>query len=110
MENKISSTIEDYLGVIYVLERDGEPIQGVRLADLLGVSAPTVTNTLKRMIRDGLLEVNPAGGPRLTESGMVKAQTLMRRHPHASPTVINQMLEDWLGGSSPQATQPTPAR
>jgi len=86
MEDKISSTIEDYLGVIYVLERDGDPIQGVRLAELLGVSAPTVTNTLKRMIRDGLLQNNPQEGPRLTEAGLAKAQTLMRRH----------MLAEWM--------------
>jgi DtxR family Mn-dependent transcriptional regulator len=85
MENKISSTIEDYLGIIYVLERDGEPVQGVRLAELLGVSAPTVTNTLKRMTRDGLLE-SGTGGPHLTASGLEQARTVMRRH----------MLAEWM--------------
>jgi len=85
MEPKISSTIEDYLGIIYILERDGEPVQGVRLAELLGVSAPTVTNTLKRMARDGLLELG-TGGPRLTLTGMDQARTVMRRH----------MLAEWM--------------
>ena len=39
-----------------MLERDGEPVVGARLAELLGVTPPTVTNTLKRMVRDGLVE------------------------------------------------------
>lgn len=86
MENKVSATIEDYLGVIYVLERDNEPIHGVRLAALLGVSAPTVTNTLKRMVRDGLLEMNSETGTHLTAHGMEQAKILMRRH----------MLAEWM--------------
>ena len=86
MENKISSTIEDYLGVIFVLERDNEPIQGIRLAELLGVSAPTVTNTMKRMVRDGLLEMHPETGTHLTAVGMDQAKTVMRRH----------MLAEWM--------------
>ena len=47
----LSSTIQDYLSLIYVMERDNEPVVGARLAELLGVTAPTVTNTLKRMTR-----------------------------------------------------------
>ena len=51
----LSSTIQDYLSLIYVMERDNEPVVGLRLAELLGVTPPTVTNTLKRMTRDGLI-------------------------------------------------------
>ncbi|MBA4420352.1 MAG: hypothetical protein C0391_04320 [Anaerolinea sp.] len=86
MKNKISSTIEDYLGVIYILERDKEAIRGVRLAELLGVSTPTVTNTLQRMVRDGLLEMNPQTGICLTPAGLEQAMTVMRRH----------MLAEWM--------------
>jgi DtxR family Mn-dependent transcriptional regulator len=53
--SNLSPTIQDYLAFIYVMERDKEPVVGSRLAELLGVTAPTVTNTLKRMARDGLL-------------------------------------------------------
>jgi len=82
---KLSSTIEDYLMMIYVLERDGEPVLGVRLAELLGVTPPTVTNTLKRMVRDGLI-LNDKQGTRLTRAGHKSAQTVTRRH----------MLTEWL--------------
>ncbi len=86
MSDKVSPTIEDYLGVIYVLERDKEPIVGVRLAELLGVTPPTVTNTLKRMVRDGLLEMEAETGTHLTAEGLDVAKTVMRRH----------MLAEWM--------------
>lgn len=82
---KLSTTIEDYLSLIFVLERDNEPVVGVRLAELLGVTPPTVTNTLKRMVRDGLI-VSDKEGTRLTRAGRDSAQTVTRRH----------MLTEWL--------------
>jgi len=82
---KLSATIEDYLSLIYVLERDNEPVVGVQLAELLGVTPPTVTNTLKRMTRDGLVSMD-ARGTHLTEAGWRSARTVMRRH----------MLTEWM--------------
>ncbi len=82
---KLSSTIEDYLSLIYVLERDKVPVVGAHLAELLGVSAPTVTNTLKRMVRDGLLTMNE-NGTHFTQLGWESARTVMRRH----------MLMEWM--------------
>ena len=33
MNTRPTQTVEDYLGVMYILERDGEVINGKRLAD-----------------------------------------------------------------------------
>ena len=86
MENlKLSPTIEDYLGIMIILLRDGEPVVGARLAELLGVTPPTVTNTLKRMVRDGLVVMDEAG-TNLTSQGMEAARSVLRRH----------MLTEWL--------------
>ncbi len=85
-QEKFSPTIEDYLGLFYILERDGEVVTGVRLAELLNVSSPTVTNTLKRMVRDGLVAMDDKKGPHLTPKGLETAQSVMRRH----------MLTEWL--------------
>ncbi len=82
---KLSTTVQDYLSLIYVLERDNSPIVGAQLADLLRVSAPTVTNTLKRMVRDGLIQMDDKG-TRLTEAGRESARTVVRRH----------MLTEWM--------------
>jgi len=86
MEERASKTIEDYLLVLYVLQRDGEPVVGARLAELLNVSPPTVTNTLKRMARDGLLKHDPGIGPQLTAQGWSMAESVMRRH----------MMAEWM--------------
>lgn len=82
---KLSTTIEDYLSLIYVLERDNEPVVGAHLAELLGVTPPTVTNTLKRMVRDGLISMDERG-THLTEAGWNSARSVMRRH----------MLTEWM--------------
>ena len=83
--DKLSTTVEDYLSLIYVLERDDEPVVGTHLAELLGVTPPTVTNTLKRMARDGLITMDETG-THLTENGWASARTVVRRH----------MLTEWM--------------
>jgi DtxR family Mn-dependent transcriptional regulator len=85
---KLSATIENYLSLMYVLERDKEPVVGVRLAQLLNVTPPTVTNTLKRMVRDGLITMDK-NGTRLTKTGKQSARTVVRRH----------MLTEWMMAS-----------
>ena len=86
MTTKTSATIEDYLGLIYISERDGDSISGTRLAELLAVSAPTVTNTLKRMVRDDLITMDANHSPHLTPQGDQLARQVMRRH----------MLAEWM--------------
>ena len=83
--DKLSTTIENYLSLLYVLERDNESILGVHLAQLLRVTPPTVTNTLKRMGRDGLITMGK-NGTRLTRTGKNSARTVLRRH----------MLTEWM--------------
>jgi DtxR family Mn-dependent transcriptional regulator len=83
--DKLSTTIENYLAIFYILERDKEPVVGVHFAQLLGVTPPTVTNTLKRMVRDGLITVDK-NGTRLTKAGKQSARTVVRRH----------MLTEWM--------------
>src|SRR5512140_1788556 len=82
---KLTLTVENYLSLLYVLERDSEPVVGARLAELLGVTPPTVTNTLKRMVRDGLITMKK-NETRLTKNGKQAAWTVVRRH----------MLTEWM--------------
>jgi DtxR family Mn-dependent transcriptional regulator len=81
-----SPTIEDYLWMIFTLQRDGEEVIGARLAELLSVSPPTVTVTLKRMMRDGWVSLDEKKRILLTEEGKQAASTVLRRH----------MLVEWL--------------
>jgi len=83
---KPSSTIEDYLGIIFCLERDGKIVRGVKLAKLMDVSAPTVTVTLKRMLRDNWIKINNKKEITLTALGKEAARSVIRRH----------MLTEWM--------------
>ncbi len=81
-----SPTIEDYLGVMYTLDRDGESIIGAKLSELLEVSAPTVTVTLKRMIRDNWITMDQKKEIHLTKKGGAAAASIIRKH----------MLTEWM--------------
>ena len=85
-ESRPTPTIEDYLAIMYVMERDGEEIIAARLAESLVVTPPTVTVTLKRMERDGWIEVEGHKNIHLTEPGCEAASSVIRRH----------MLTEWM--------------
>jgi DtxR family Mn-dependent transcriptional regulator len=84
--NRPTPTIEDYLSLFLILQRDNEPVIGARLAELMNVSPPTVTNTLQRMVRDGLISQNDPKSAMLTEKGLKAPRSVVRRH----------MLSEWM--------------
>jgi DtxR family Mn-dependent transcriptional regulator len=79
-ENSPTPTIEDYLMVIYVMQRDGKDVIGARLAEWMNVSPPTVSITIKRMVRDGWLIVQDNQRLLLTPPGREAAAAVLRRH------------------------------
>lgn len=81
-----TATVEDYLAAIYILERDREAVIGARLAELLQVSAPTVTLTLKRMNSSGWVISDEKKEIHLTQEGHELARSVIRRH----------MLTEWM--------------
>ena len=85
-QSRPTPTIEDYLAIMFVMERDGEEIIAARLAESLEVTPPTVTVTLKRMERDGWIEVEGRKNIHLTELGCEAASSVIRRH----------MLTEWM--------------
>lgn len=80
-EDHRNEMAEDYVELIYRLE--GEAPEGVRTVDLvaaLAVAQPTVTKTLERLQRDGLVEVEPRRRVLLTERGRELARASLERH------------------------------
>lgn len=76
----LTPTIEDYLVVIYIMQREGRDVIGARLAEWMNVTPPTVSTTVKRMVRDGWLSVEPNQRIALTEQGRAAAASVLRRH------------------------------
>ncbi|MGE0544571.1 MAG: metal-dependent transcriptional regulator [Dehalococcoidia bacterium] len=83
---------ENYLIAIQTLHDDEIRCIPARIAELVGVSPPTVTEALKRMARDGY--IHPSHDPEvtLTDEGRALVAALMRRH-----RIVERWLTDALG-------------
>src|SRR5262249_49917050 len=91
-EPKVSQVMADYLETIYNLAMEGEGVIGARLAEKFGVAPPTVTETLKRLVRDGLVEMDSRRHVTLTVRGLEEAERILRRH-----RLTERLLVDLLG-------------
>lgn len=85
-------TVEAYLEIIYMMGTEGQPVIGARLAESLHVSRPTVTATLKRMVREGLVKINHGKEIQMTARGQTIAERLQQRH-----RIVERWLTDELG-------------
>jgi DtxR family Mn-dependent transcriptional regulator len=88
-----SETLEEYLEAIYKLAERGDA-RPSRLAEAMGVSAPTVTSALKRLKTRGLV-TRPAGGIALTAMGRVEALSIIRRHRLAERFLVDVLGMPW---------------
>ncbi|HEY3115983.1 MAG TPA: metal-dependent transcriptional regulator [Chloroflexota bacterium] len=90
-----SRTVEDYLLSMYTMASEGHTVITARLAEALDVAPPTVTATLHRMTRDGLIEVRPNKEVVLTGAGQERAETMVRRHRLAERLLTDILGLDW---------------
>src|SRR4051812_50046266 len=81
-------TTEMYLRTIFELEEEGIVPLRARIAERLGQSGPTVSQTVARMERDGLLAVSGDRHLELTGAGREKATRVMRKHRLAERLVV----------------------
>lgn len=82
-------TTEMYLRTVYDLEEEGIPPLRARIAERLGHSGPTVSQTVARMERDGLLHVGDGRQIELTEQGRLLATRVMRKHRLAERLLVD---------------------
>ena len=89
---RITISKENYLKTISEAESEGEIVKAVTLTRWLHVSAPAVTMAIKRLKRDGLIEVGAEGQINLTGPGREIASRLLLRHH-----LIERMLTEVFG-------------
>ena len=87
--NDLVDTTEMYLKTILELEEEGVPPLRARIAERLHQSGPTVSQTVARMERDGLLTVEGDRHLALTDTGRVHAVSVMRKHRLAELLLVN---------------------
>ncbi|PUA82528.1 metal-dependent transcriptional regulator [Nocardioides currus] len=88
-------TTEMYLRTIYELvEEDIVPLRA-RIAERLHQSGPTVSQTVARMERDGLVTVEGDRHLELTDEGLRLATRVMRKHRLAERLLTDVIGLDW---------------
>lgn len=88
-------TTEMYLRTIYELGEEGVPPLRARIAERLKQSGPTVSQTVARMERDGLVTVHPDRHLVLSEKGQALAARVMRRHRLAERLLTDVIGLEW---------------
>src|SRR5210317_68735 len=88
-------TTEMYLRTIVDLEEEGIPPYRARISERLGHSGPTVSQTVARMERDGLLVVEADRQLALTKKGRKKAFEVARKHRLAERLLADVIGLDW---------------
>ena len=90
---------EEYCETIYGLNEDNLQVIQARIADRLNISRPAVSETVKRMRAEGLIEEGEGTGTiTLTPAGFFLAETIVRRH-----RLAERFLTDILGLSWSEA-------
>jgi DtxR family transcriptional regulator, Mn-dependent transcriptional regulator len=88
-------TTEMYLRTILELEEEAIVPLRARISERLGHSGPTVSQTVGRMERDGLVVVSDDRSLELTDSGRQKAVDVMRKHRLAERLLSDVIGLDW---------------
>lgn len=88
-------TTEMYLRTVFELEEEGITPLRARIAERLGQSGPTVSQTVARMERDGLVTVEGDRHLELTDDGRAMAVRVMRKHRLAERLLVDVIGLDW---------------
>jgi DtxR family transcriptional regulator, Mn-dependent transcriptional regulator len=88
-------TTEMYLRTVFELEEEGIVPLRARIAERLTQSGPTVSQTVARMERDGLLHVAGDRQLALTDAGRTLATRVMRKHRLAECLLVSVIQMPW---------------
>ena len=96
MKSAPSSSIEDYVKVIYTFtEWQDRPITSSQLAARLGVANSSVSEMVRKLREQGLVDHRPYGAVRLTEEGRALALTMVRRHRLLETFLVRELGYRW---------------
>ena len=93
--SELIDTTEMYLRTVYELLEEGVPPLRARIAERLHQSGPTVSQTVARMERDGLLAVKADRTIKLTPKGARLARDVMRKHRLAERLLTDVIGLEW---------------
>ncbi|MFI1754709.1 metal-dependent transcriptional regulator [Streptomyces sp. NPDC020571] len=93
--SRLIDTTEMYLRTVLELEEEGVVPLRARIAEHLDQSGPTVSQTVARMERDGLLRIAADRHLELTDTGRRLATRVMRKHRLAECLLVDVIGLEW---------------
>ena len=91
-----SSSIEDYVKVIYAYtEWQDKPITSTALATRLGVANSSVSEMVRKLKDQGLVDHQPYSPIRLTGKGLKLALSMVRRHRLLESYLVRELDYSW---------------
>ncbi|SFP44940.1 DtxR family transcriptional regulator, Mn-dependent transcriptional regulator [Amycolatopsis arida] len=93
--NRRSSSIEDYVRVIYGLAERGEPVTNTSLAARMAVSPSSASGMVTKLAQQGLVEHVPYRGIELTGEGRLLARSVLRRHRLIESYLVSELGYTW---------------
>lgn len=92
----LTQVAQDYIKVIWSLKEwtDGE-VSVTELAERLGVGAPTVSETVRRLAGQGLVQYRRYGSVSLTDLGEQRALAMVRRHRLLETYLVSELGYTW---------------
>ena len=86
---------EDYLKALYHLHGDSRPVPTRDLAQRLGISSPSVSEMVNRLVAQGLVEHDRYRGQQLTRDGRKVALELVRHHRLLEMFLVQVLGYSW---------------
>ena len=77
---KMTSSLEDYLKTILILQKENKTVRSVDIARSMNVSKPSVSYAMKKLVSDGMIVFDDDGMVTFTESGRVAAENVYNKH------------------------------
>jgi DtxR family Mn-dependent transcriptional regulator len=93
--SEVTEVVEEYLEGIYRLQEKSGVAKTGDIVKALQVVPGTVTNTVERLEREGMLRHEPYRGVKLTDKGRKIALNVIRRHRLSERLLTDFMHVDW---------------
>jgi DtxR family Mn-dependent transcriptional regulator len=87
--------VENYLQAIYKLKERSERVFPTRLAEVMDVSVATVAGTLKRLGKQGMVQVDDSKEVHFTDRGSEVGESVVRRHRLAECMLTELLGVEW---------------
>jgi DtxR family Mn-dependent transcriptional regulator len=93
--SEVTEVVEEYLESIYRLQEKSGVARTNDIVKMLQVVPGTVTNTVERLEKEGMLRHEPYRGVKLTDKGRKIALAVIRRHRLSERLLTDFMRVDW---------------